>query len=163
MAGQYKGGVPNADLDPLERLLAERACERLLLEFVRRLDLGDPADVATLFTADGVWEWPAGRRRVEGRAELGRYFGSRPPDRLSRRISTNVLVTVHDRTRAEATSYFTTYRVDGWRGDLQPPPPATQVGHYEDVLRQVDGVWLLAHRTTVLAFGGPTPRAHAPE
>jgi hypothetical protein len=51
-------------LDPLARLLAERACERLLVEFVSRLDLGDPAEVAALFTEDGVWEWPAGGRRA---------------------------------------------------------------------------------------------------
>jgi hypothetical protein len=148
-------------LDPLERLLAERACERLLVEFVARLDLGDPADVAALFTEDGVWEWPAGGRRVQGRDDLARYFGSRPADRLSRRLCTNVLVTVRSPDEAQATSYFTTYRVDGWAGELQPPPTPTQVGHYRDVFHRVDGVWLLASRTTVLAFGGPTPHADA--
>lgn len=40
-------------LDPMERLIAERACERLIVEFVRRLDLGDPGSVAELFTPDG--------------------------------------------------------------------------------------------------------------
>ena len=129
------------------------------MEFVRRLDLGDPAEVATLFTEDGAWEWPAGGRRVQGRAELARYFGARPADRLSRRLCTNVLVTVLSPDAAAATSYFTTYRVDGWTGEIQPPPAPTQVGHYEDVFRRVGGVWLLASRTTVLAFGGPTPRA----
>lgn len=146
-------------LDPLARLLAERACERLLVEFVRRLDLGVPAEVAALFTENGVWEWPAGGRRVQGREELARYFGSRPADRLSRRLCTNVLVTVRSPDEATATSYFATYRVDGWAGGLQPSPAPTQVGHYEDVFRRVGGVWLLASRTTVLAFGGPTPRA----
>ena len=145
-------------LDPAARLSAERACERLLLEFVRRLDLGVPADVAELFTEDGVWEWPAGGRRVQGREELARYFGSRPADRLSRRLCTNILVTVRSAEDAEATSYFTTYRVDGWTGELRPPPAPTQVGHYEDAFRRVDGRWLLASRTTFLAFGGPTPR-----
>ena len=41
-------------LDPMERLFAERACERLIVEFVHRLDLGDPSSVADLFTPDGV-------------------------------------------------------------------------------------------------------------
>ena len=151
--------MPDDALDPVVRLLAERACERLLLDFVRRLDLGVPAEVAELFTEDGVWEWPAGGRRVQGRAELARYFGSRPADRLSRRLCTNVLVTVRNAEHAEGTSYFTTYRVGGWTGELQPPPAPTQVGYYEDVFRRVDGRWLLASRTTFLAFGGPTPRA----
>ena len=151
--------IPGDALDPVAELLAERACERLLLEFVRRLDLGVPAEVASLFTEDGVWEWPAGGRRVQGRVELARYFGSRPVDRLSRRLCTNVLVTVRGAEHAEATSYFTTYRVDGWTGALRPPPAPTQVGHYEDVFRRIDGRWLLSVRTTILAFGGATPRA----
>ncbi|GHC40109.1 hypothetical protein GCM10010507_12710 [Streptomyces cinnamoneus] len=37
-------------------------------------------------------------------------------------------------------------------GDLLP------VGHYEDTFRKVDGRWLLATRTTFLAFAGPTER-----
>ncbi|MFE2481563.1 nuclear transport factor 2 family protein, partial [Streptomyces sp. NPDC059389] len=53
-------------LDPMERLLAERACERLVVEFVHRLDLGDPGSVADLFTQEGTWEWPAGNRRIAG-------------------------------------------------------------------------------------------------
>ncbi|MEJ8669113.1 nuclear transport factor 2 family protein [Streptomyces sp. MS1.AVA.1] len=81
-------------MDPLELLLAERACERLVIDFVHRLDLGEPASVAELFTEDGTWEWPAGERLVEGRDALAAYFGSRPADRLSRRLMSNVLVTV---------------------------------------------------------------------
>ena len=48
---------------------------------VDALDLGEPSSVAELFTPDGVWEWRAGDRRVEGRDALRRYFGSRPADR----------------------------------------------------------------------------------
>jgi SnoaL-like domain len=65
-------------LDPLSRLLAERACERLIIDFVHRLDLGEAGSVAELFTADGIWEWPDGDRRIQGRDALRRYFGSRP-------------------------------------------------------------------------------------
>lgn len=72
-----------------------------------------------------------------GPAELARYLGSRPADRLCRRLCSNVLVTVPSPGEAEATSYFTTYRVDGWTGALQPPPAPTQVGHYEDVFRRI--------------------------
>ena len=99
--------------------------------------------------------WPSGR--VSGCSP-----SSWRADRLSRRLCTNVLVTVRSPDEAAATSYFATYRVDGWAGQLQPPPPPTQVGHNEDVFRRVDGVWLLASRTTVLAFGGSTPRADVP-
>ncbi|MEU6923244.1 nuclear transport factor 2 family protein [Streptomyces sp. NPDC046631] len=150
-------------LDPMERLLAERACERLIVEFVRRLDLGDPSSVADLFTPDGVWQWPHGDRRVEGRDALRRYFGSRPKDRLSRRMSTNILVTVDSASEATATSYFATYRNDGYTGGMVPPVLPANVGHYEDTFRKVDGAWLLAGRVTFLPFGGETVQLGRPD
>lgn len=67
------------DLDPLQRLLAERACERVILDFVRRLDLGEPSSVAELFTEDGTWEWPDGERLVEGRGRCGSTSVPVPP------------------------------------------------------------------------------------
>ncbi|WP_046778331.1 nuclear transport factor 2 family protein [Streptomyces yangpuensis] len=145
-------------LDPMERLLAERACERLVVEFVHRLDLGDPGSVADLFTPDGTWEWPAGDRRIAGHDALRVYFGNRPADRLSRRICTNILVDVTSADTASATTYFTTYRVDGYSEGLVPPRPPVQVGHYEDIFRKVDDTWLLTTRTLFLSFAGPTER-----
>jgi len=145
-------------MDPLAQLLAERACERIVLDFVHRLDLGEPSSVAGLFTEDGTWEWPADDRLVRGRQALRKYFGSRPADRLSRRVMANVLVTVTSPTTATATSYFTTYRVDGYSGGIVPAGPPVQVGHYEDAFRKVDDTWLLAARTLHLPFGGPTAR-----
>ncbi|GAA3870634.1 nuclear transport factor 2 family protein [Streptomyces sedi] len=144
--------------DPVERMLAERACERIVVELVHRLDLGEPSAVAELFTPDGVWEWPDGDRLVVGREALARYFGGRPADRLSRRLVTNVRVDVLTPDTAEATSYLTTFRVDGHRGELLPAGPPVQVGHYQDAFERRDGGWLLARRTLHLAFGGATPR-----
>ncbi|WOT37224.1 nuclear transport factor 2 family protein [Streptomyces coeruleorubidus] len=148
--------------DPMERLLAERACERLIIDFVHRLDLGEPSSVAELFTEDGVWQWPEDGRLVKGRDALRAYFGSRPADRLSRRTMSNVLVTVVSPDAAEAVSYFTTYRVDGYDGGMVPAGPPVQVGHYEDTFHRADGAWLLASRTLHLPFGGATPRANPP-
>ncbi|MFB7636544.1 nuclear transport factor 2 family protein [Streptomyces sp. NPDC056149] len=154
--------MPDETIDPMDRLLAERACERLIIGFVHRLDLGDPGSVAELFTDDGVWEWPHAQRRVAGREALREYFGSRPGDRLSRRLMTNILVSVTSPTTATATSYLTTYRVDGFVDGMVPPQLPTNVGHYEDTFRKVDGIWLLATRTTHLAFGADTRRLPPP-
>ncbi|MEU9993766.1 nuclear transport factor 2 family protein [Streptomyces sp. NPDC048045] len=152
-----------SDPDPVERLLAERACERLIVELVRRLDLGEPSTVSDLFTPDGVREWPYDQRRIEGREALREYFGSRPVDRLSRRMCTNILVTVDSPDTARATTYFATYRVDGYtEGSLVAPRLPANIGHYEDTFRRVDGIWLLASRTLVLPFGGPTERLDSP-
>ncbi|MFI1198241.1 nuclear transport factor 2 family protein [Streptomyces sp. NPDC020883] len=147
---------------PMDRLLAERACERLILDFVHRLDLGDPGSVAELFTEDGIWQWPHDDRRIVGREALREYFGSRPADRLSRRLMTNILVSVTSATTATAVSYLTTYRVDGYVDGLVPPQLPANVGHYEDTFRKVDGIWLLATRSTHLAFGGATQRLTPP-
>ncbi|MGW7818036.1 nuclear transport factor 2 family protein [Streptomyces puniciscabiei] len=147
-------------MDPVKRLFAERACERVIVDFVHRLDLGEPASVAELFTEDGVWEWPppGDGRRIQGREALRAYFGSRPADRLSRRLMSNVLVTVTGPRTAGSVAYFTTYRVDGHEpGAPVPAGPPVQVGHYEDTFRRVDGRWLIASRTLHLPFGGPTP------
>ncbi len=145
-------------LPPLDRLIAERACERLIIDFVRRLDLGEPGSVAELFTPDGIWEWPDGDRRVAGRDALRRYFGSRPADRLSRRMMTNILVTLTSATTAAATSYLATYRVDGYPGGMLPPRLPVNMGHYEDTFSETEGRWLLARRVTFLPFGSETPR-----
>lgn len=145
-------------LDPVNRMTAERECERLIIDFVRRLDLGEPGSVAELFTPDGIWEWPDGDRRVEGRDALRRYFGSRPADRLSRRIMTNILVSLTSATTASATSYLITYRVDGYTGGMLPPQLPVNIGHYEDAFSKIDGKWLLARRVTVLPFGRDTER-----
>jgi SnoaL-like domain len=150
------------DLEQLDRLLAERACERLIIDFVRRLDLGEPGSVAELFTPDGVWEWPAGERRVAGREALRHYFGTRPADRLSRRLMTNILVTVTAPDTANAISYLTTYRVDGYVGGMLPPRLPVNVGHYEDTFRKAGGDWLLARRVTFLPFGSETERLPPP-
>ncbi|GAA2221697.1 hypothetical protein GCM10010232_02510 [Streptomyces amakusaensis] len=149
-------------LDPLDRLLAERACERLIIEFGRELDLGEPGSVADLFTPDGVWEWTAGDRRIQGRDALRAYFGSRPADRLSRRVLTNILVTLTSPATATSTSYFTTYRIDGHTDGIQPPRIPVQVGHYEDTFHKTDGLWLLHTRSTFLTFAGPTERLATP-
>lgn len=128
------------------------------MELVHRLDLGEPADAAELFTPDGEWEWPAGERRVAGREALRACFGGRPTDRLSRRLVTNVRIDVHGPDAARGTSYLTTFRVDGHRGEPLPPGPPVQVGHYGDTFERRDVAWRLAHRTRYLAFAGPTPK-----
>ncbi|MFD7944514.1 nuclear transport factor 2 family protein [Streptomyces sp. NPDC059744] len=147
-----------ASLDQLELLLAERACERLVIEFVRRLDLGEPGTVAELFTTDGSWEWPGGERRIVGREALRDYFGGRPVDRLSRRMCTNILVTVDSATTASSTTYFATYRIDGRSDSLPSPRLPANIGHYEDTFRKGAGVWLTPSRTRFRGGGGATER-----
>ncbi len=140
-SGLIVGGMKDETITPLDRMLAERACERIIVDFIHRLDLGDPGAVAELFTPDGVWDWPFGDRRIVGREALRTYFASRPADRLSRRLMTNLLVTVESATTARAVSYLTTYRVDGYTGGMiEPRPPGERRplrGHLPQRRRQL--------------------------
>jgi hypothetical protein len=162
MSWHEQSNLSESDLpdrpDALATLLAERACERVVIDFVHRLDLGEPGTVAELFTEDGVWHWPHGERRVEGRESLRAYFAGRPADRLSRRLMTNILVTVDSATTAHAVSYLTTYRVDGYTDGMIAPRLPANVGHYEDTFRRVGDRWLIATRTVFLPFGATTER-----
>ncbi|MDQ0784654.1 nuclear transport factor 2 family protein [Streptomyces sp. B3I8] len=133
-------------------------CERIIVDFIHRLDLGDPSSVAELFTPDGVWHWPFGDRHIEGREALRAYFASRSKDRLSRRLMANILVTVESEATARAVSYLTAYRVDGYSGWNDRAQAPANVGHYEDIFRKIDGAWFLASRTVFLPFGGGTER-----
>ncbi|AOR34621.1 hypothetical protein BFF78_29425 [Streptomyces fodineus] len=144
-------------MDLVDALLAQHACEHVILHFVRRLDLGEPADVADLFTEDGIWEWPppGDGRRIEGREALRAYFGSRPDDGLSCHLMSDVLVTITGPDTASATSSFATYRVDGYEGGAPVPAgPPLQVGRYEDTFRRFDGKWWIASRTLHPPVGG---------
>ncbi len=70
LLGLIDKGMDDKVMLSVERMPAERACERIIVDFIHRLDLGDPSSVAELFTPDGVWHWPFGDRRIEGPARL---------------------------------------------------------------------------------------------
>ena len=112
-------------MDDLERLLAERACERLIVEYCRRVDFGEAARIADLFTEDGVW---SGVDLVlNGREEIREWFVRRQAleRRVSRHICTNVAVDVVSPDEAQSVCYLVNYRhdrrdafrrtPDGWR------------------------------------------------
>jgi hypothetical protein len=144
------------ELDPVERLLAERACERLVYTYARLLDFGDEARVPDLFTDDGVWEMP-GRIRFAGRAELEAGIPTRlvAPGRTARHVCTNVTIDVLGPDEAVGFSYMINYRHDPPSGLAERPAPSgapVYMGEYHDrFVRTPDG-WRFALRRTELAF-----------
>src|SRR5438874_2523392 len=148
--------VPSAELDAVERLLAERDCERLVVDYARRLDLGDPERVAELFTDDAVWEMP-GRLRFEGRAQLREAFATRmvAPGRTARHVVTNVAIDLVAPGEAIGFCYLINYRHDSPTGQPEDPAPAEApmyVGQYQDrFVRTAEG-WRFKHRRSEVAF-----------
>jgi len=139
----------------LEELLIERACERLLVEYARRVDFGEAAAIADLFTEDGRWE---GTDLVlDGREEIRAWFSERGrlERRVARHVCTNIAVTVESPTEAASLCYMLDYRHDRRDGDLTLPVPADPpkyIGELQDHFRLTDEGWRFASRRVTVAF-----------
>lgn len=141
--------------DALARLLDERACERLVIDYTHHVDSGEAARIADLFTADGVWE--AEGIRMDGQDAIRAGFGARQgvTRRTSRHVCTNVAITLTGPDEATGLSYLINYRHDSRTGTAELPAPIGHpkfVGEYHDrFVRTADG-WRIAHRRCTLAF-----------
>ena len=139
-------------MEPIERLLIERDCARLSVDYGRLVDFGQAARVAELFTEDGVCELSAGQ--FEGIGQIRAFFEKRQAqaDVVSRHVMTNIAVDVHDADHASGLVYLTFYRVS-WDGDGPAPlGPPSYVGSYADeYLRTPDG-WRIASRVARIAL-----------
>jgi uncharacterized protein (TIGR02246 family) len=142
-------------LDPIEVLLIERACRRLVLDYAHHVDSGHAARVAELFTDDGTWLGADGRG-MTGRGEILAAFRRREQrtTRVSRHVCTNIRIDVESAGRARGTSYLVNYRHDRTGGAAAPAPARHPkfVGEYRDRYRRERGVWLIEHREFQLDF-----------
>lgn len=154
-------------MDDLERLLAERACERLIVDYCRFVDFGEASRIADLFTEDGTWEGP--EALMAGRDEIRAGFLRREgvTRRVSRHVCTNVAIDVVADDEAVGLCYLVNFRHDrqeGATGDGAGVVPADVpkfVGEYHDRFRRTAEGWRLAQRRFDLAFLRPS-RASAP-
>lgn len=142
----------------LDRLLVERACERLIVEYARRVDFGEAATVADLFTEDGRWEGT--ELLLEGREAIRNWFRERQEiqRRVSRHVCTNVAIDVLSATEATGLCYMLDYRHDRREGDLTLPVPAEHpkyMGELHDRFRLTDDGWRFSARTVTVAFQRP--------
>jgi len=145
-------------LDPLATLLAERAVERLIVEYARRVDFGEASAIADLFTPDGRWEGT--ELTLDGQERIRAWFTAREgvARRVSRHVFTNVAVELTSPTTARATSYMVNYRHDRAEGDLTLPVPAEApkyVGECHDRFRLTDDGWRFTHRRVEASFVRP--------
>jgi uncharacterized protein (TIGR02246 family) len=142
--------------DPVVPLLAERACERLVLEYARLVDSGHAADVADLFTADGEWVGADGGG-MHGQQEIRAAFTARQAvtRRQSRHVMTNVIVDVAGPDTATGIAYLINFRHDAAGDVAAHPAPADHpkyVGDYHLTFRRIDGRWYIATLRFDLAF-----------
>jgi hypothetical protein len=140
-------------MDDVERLLIERNCTRLSIDYGRLVDFGQAAQAADLFTEDGTCELSAGR--FDGIGAIRAFFEKRQAqaDVVSRHVMTNIAVDVHDAEHASGVVYLTFYRVAGHAGDGPAPlGPPSYVGSYADTYRRTSAGWRIASRIASTAF-----------
>ena len=138
----------------------ERACERLIMTYTHLVDGGRAAEIAELFTGDGVWRTDefAMRGQDEIRAGFGRRQGV--TRRQSRHVCTNVVVTV-DGDRATGLCYLVNYRHDSETGQAEHPAPADVpkfVGEYHDTFVRTEQGWRFQDRYCDMVFVRPSTR-----
>jgi ketosteroid isomerase-like protein len=141
-------------LDPVERLLIERECERLIYSYCHVIDHGDAARVAELFTEDGVWASTEVTR--EGRAAIAAAFQARQANtaRMSRHVCSTPLIEVTDANKARSVTYLTLFRHDGAAGRRSSPLKGLPelVGEYRDEFGRTPEGWRFQRREVVVAF-----------
>jgi 3-phenylpropionate/cinnamic acid dioxygenase small subunit len=127
----------------LELLIAERACERLIVDYAALNDAGDWDAVAALYVPQGRMNRPtAPDDFIESRDAILAAFKSRPP-RVTRHICANIRVTIECDLRAVATSQILLFTA----ADKLP-----LVGSYADVFERTSDGWRFVERRGSLDF-----------
>lgn len=132
-----------------ERLLIERACERVVLDSVHYNDSGDFAAMAALFTVDAVLHRPSGAP-LTGRDAIVASYRQRPADRITRHICSNMRVTLLEDGKAHVLTYALLYAADASatpdRHFGVPAEPRHLVGEFADTLVCTDEGWRICER-----------------
>lgn len=140
-------------MDDIERMLIERACERLVVEYCHFVDHGEASKIAGQFTDDGIWTSPD--NTMTGRAEIEAGFARREKvtRRKSRHVCTNLLIDVIDQDTAEGVVYLTLYRHDdSAEAPVRPSEVPDIVGEYRDRFVRTDDGWRFQRREIAIDF-----------
>jgi ketosteroid isomerase-like protein len=144
--------APQSD-SRLEALIDRQAIDQLVAgDYPRALDAHDWDAYLAHFTEDG--ELSLGPQTAKGHAEMRKLLEGLGDERIDHAI-TNL-----------------SYRLDGdsatggayWQdiGLVNGAPGVVVAGHYDDILRKVDGEWKFAKRTIVIDFMGAEQAPAAP-
>jgi ketosteroid isomerase-like protein len=129
-------------MEPLDRLLAERAIEAMIVDYAALNDAADWDAVAAMYLPEGRMSRPtAPDTYIEGRDAILAAFKARPA-RASRHIVANV------RVRVEGTSATATSQILLFTAADKPP----LVGSYADRLELTGDGWRFAERRGSLDF-----------
>jgi len=128
----------------LQRLEDLESIRQLLIDYGRHLDARDFVAYAGLFTEDG--EWIGGFGRVQGpaaiQAEMEKQIGKEPqvPGKSNHHIFINESIEVEGDTAHALSKWIFMVTGEGNR------PVPVYLGHYDDQLVRMDGVWKFKRR-----------------
>jgi hypothetical protein len=149
-------------LSAAERIEIERACERLIYEYSRALDLGDMSAAADCFAENGSMARPMMPDQVvQGRETIRASLLTRPKTLLTKHLATNVMIDVESRDSARGISYLTmistTPPADGKPPYLSAGP--VWWGEFKDRYVRENGVWRFLERrgSIQMKFPGAPP------
>lgn len=155
-------------LTPAERIEIERACERVIMDYTRALDLGDMNAAADCFAADGSMARPMTPDVViQGREAIRASLLTRPKTLLTKHLTTNVMIDVQGRDTATGLSYLTMISTTPPDGAKPPFVSAGPLwfGECVDSFVRENGAWKLKDRRGSIQMkfsGGEPPATPAP-
>ncbi|MFT7650658.1 MAG: hypothetical protein ACI8Y4_005432 [Candidatus Poriferisodalaceae bacterium] len=135
----------------MDELETKRACEELVVKYTHIADFGPGADMADIFTDDGVWT--SGQETYEGSKELKGFFGRDRGHTKSRHVASNIAITLTGDDTATGLSYFTLYRYSEEKPrvpDLDDQPVI--LGEYTDEYRLTSDGWRISRRQAGVGF-----------
>lgn len=139
-------------MEALDRIEAERACERLVMRYALAVNSWDIEAFVGLFTPDAIWQRPANPPLV-GHAAIQAFMEGQPAGRTLRHVNGLCLVTVADSgDRATASSQTTVYDTAARAGLPVPLAGPDMVVEYEDVIVRTAAGWRFARRDTTVVF-----------
>ena len=142
-------------MNEIDIVLAERACERVIVDSALFNDRREWAALAALYTPDGVVVRPSGQR-LDGRAAIEAAYAAGPSARVTRHLCANIRVEVDGPDAARATT--TVLIVSGVSTDEPEvafgvlPSERHLVGEFADRLVRTDEGWRIAERHASLTM-----------
>jgi len=148
----------------LDRIAAERECERLTYRYCEAVDLGHASRLADVFAEDGVFE--AGGLHLAGQDEIRRVFSERERVRQlrTRHVCTNVHIDVLDEATATGVVYLTLYCRRGsecWSVPVPNTAPAVGGSYHDRYVLTSDG-WRIESRHQPVVFVDPSDAGWSP-
>jgi len=141
--------MASENLSAAERIKIERACERIVYEYARALDLGDLSGAADFFAEKGSMSRPMMPDQViEGREVIRTSLLTRPKTLLTKHLATNVMIDVESSDTARGISYLTMISVMP-AADARPPfvsQGPIYFGEFRDRFVRENGQWKFLER-----------------